>query len=58
MRDAISIPVLPIEADCLDWSSDGEIAVGAGESVQVLVRPPSNARNSNKENLNANAHLR
>jgi hypothetical protein len=40
MRDAISIPALPLEPDCLDWSSDGEIAVAAGETVQVLVRRP------------------
>jgi hypothetical protein len=39
MRDAISIPALPLEPDCLDWSADGEIAVAAGETVQVLVRP-------------------
>jgi hypothetical protein len=41
MRDAISIPAVPIEPNCLSWSSDGEIALCTGDTVQVLVSPSS-----------------
>lgn len=35
--DALALPIFPSCPNCLAWSDDGELAIAAGEFVQVLV---------------------
>lgn len=36
----VKLPFQPTATDCLAWSADGELAVGAGEFVHLLVILP------------------
>ena len=37
MLPQVQIPVQPSSTDCLAWSSDGELAIAAGEEVYLLI---------------------
>ena len=37
MLSPVQIPVQPSSQDCLAWSSDGELAIAAGEEVYLLI---------------------
>ena len=37
MLQEVPLPFTPTVANCITWSSDGELAVAAGEFVHILV---------------------
>lgn len=41
MHEAITLNVWPSTINCLSWSQDGNIAVAAGETVELLVNSPT-----------------
>lgn len=39
----VELPIYPTSVDCLAWSTDGELAIAANDTVHLLVvTPPSN----------------
>lgn len=42
MLTPVELQLLPSCFEALSWSSDGELAVAAGEHVQILVRAINN----------------
>jgi hypothetical protein len=40
MLSPVELSLAPSCEDCLAWSPDGELAIAAGDSVQILVRVP------------------
>jgi hypothetical protein len=38
MLEPLELQIYPSSYNCISWSEDGEIAVAAGEYVQILVR--------------------
>jgi hypothetical protein len=39
MLQDVKLPFFPYIQDCMVWSSDGDIAIAAGDSVQIVVSP-------------------
>jgi hypothetical protein len=35
--DDLTVNVWPTTTDCIDWSQDAEIVIGAGDDIQLLV---------------------
>ncbi|PYH79222.1 hypothetical protein BO82DRAFT_340783 [Aspergillus uvarum CBS 121591] len=44
MLGPLELPLFPSCSDCLAWSADGELAIGAGEYVQVLTPKTANEK--------------
>ncbi|RAL12518.1 uncharacterized protein BO97DRAFT_390200 [Aspergillus homomorphus CBS 101889] len=44
MLGPLELPLFPSCADCLAWSADGELAIGAGEYVQILTPKTANEK--------------
>jgi len=40
MLDPVELQLFPSCYNCLSWSSDGELAVAAGENIHILVSIP------------------
>lgn len=37
MSGPLELPLFPSCYDCLSWSEDGELAIAAGDYIQILV---------------------
>lgn len=46
MLSPVELPIYPQSFDALAWSPDGELAVAAGEQIQILVRTIPNIANA------------
>ena len=49
MLSNVQLNFIPTAYNCLAWSKDGELAVGAGEFIHILVPAPSHSRKSGSE---------